>query len=85
MALAERYSNFNYVPALSGESEGSEWQGFRGFVHEAEKAHFNNDFRGNKAYLCGPPLMIDAAKVTFADRGLPVEQLFYDSFEFASH
>jgi phenol hydroxylase P5 protein len=29
-------------------------------VHETAAAHFGNDFRGHKAYLCGPPLMIDA-------------------------
>jgi phenol hydroxylase P5 protein len=58
--LAAKHSNFSYVPALSNEPEGSEWAGFRGFVHDAAKAHFANDFRGHKAYLCGPPLMIDA-------------------------
>lgn len=59
-ALSEQHANFTYVPALSHEPEGSDWSGFRGFVHEAATAHFNNDFRGHKAYLCGPPLMIDA-------------------------
>ena len=80
MALAERYSNFNYVPALSGESEGSEWQGFRGFVHDAEKAHFNNDFRGNKAYLCGPPLMIDACISTLMPGRLFERDIYSEKF-----
>ncbi len=60
LALAERHGNFTYVPALSDEPAGSDWAGFRGYVHEAATAHFDNDFRGHKAYLCGPPLMIDA-------------------------
>lgn len=60
VALAQKHANFTYVPALSHEPEDSDWDGFRGFVHEAAKAHFNGDFRGNKAYLCGPPLMIEA-------------------------
>jgi phenol hydroxylase P5 protein len=60
LALAEKNSNFTYVPALSGEPEGSAWQGFRGYVHDAAIAHFNNDFRGNKAYICGPPLMVES-------------------------
>ncbi len=59
-ALAEKYPNFSYVPALSHEPADSDWQGARGFVHEAAKAHFNNDFRNHKAYLCGPPAMIEA-------------------------
>lgn len=58
--LAAAHSNFTYVPALSDEPGDSDWSGFRGFVHEAAKAHFDNDFRGHKAYLCGPPLMIES-------------------------
>ncbi len=47
-------------PALSDEPAGSDWAGFRGFAHEAALAHFREDFRGHQAYLCGPPVMIDA-------------------------
>ncbi|MCB1889665.1 MAG: 2Fe-2S iron-sulfur cluster binding domain-containing protein [Rhodocyclaceae bacterium] len=60
LALTGQHANFTYVPALSDEAEGSAWEGFRGYVHDAAIAHFDNDFRGHKAYLCGPPLMIDA-------------------------
>jgi phenol hydroxylase P5 protein len=60
VALTQAHSNFSYLPVLSHEAPDSAWQGARGFVHDAAKAHFNNDFRGHKAYLCGPPLMIDA-------------------------
>ena len=60
LELAATHANFNYVPALSDEAADSGWEGFRGFVHDAAVAHFDNDFRGHKAYLCGPPLMIDA-------------------------
>ncbi|WP_026928188.1 NADH:ubiquinone reductase (Na(+)-transporting) subunit F [Granulicoccus phenolivorans] len=61
LELAQRYPNLRYVPALSDEPEDSEWDGFRGYVHEAAQAALANDFRGHKAYLCGPPLMIDAS------------------------
>lgn len=60
LALAERHANFTYVPVLSDEPEGSGWAGARGFVHDAAVTAFDNDFRGHKAYLCGPPLMIEA-------------------------
>lgn len=60
LALAAAHPNLSYVPVLSDEPADSDWDGARGFVHEAAKAHFNNDFRGHKAYLCGPPLMIEA-------------------------
>lgn len=60
VALADRHPNFAYLPVLSNEHPGSDWRGARGYVHEAARDHFANDFRGLKAYLCGPPAMIDA-------------------------
>lgn len=59
-ALAEQHAHFTYVPSLSNEPEGSDWPGARGFVHEAAKAHFPEGFAGHKAYLCGPPPMVEA-------------------------
>lgn len=78
--LAERHANFTYVPALSHEPEGSDWAGFRGFVHEAARAHFDNDFRGLKAYLCGPPLMIDACITTLMQGRLFEKDIFTEKF-----
>jgi len=80
MALAQRYSHFTYIPALSGEPEGTDWQGFRGFVHEAAKAHFDNDFRNNKAYLCGPPLMIDSCISTLMQGRLFERDIYSEKF-----
>ncbi|NMF99134.1 2Fe-2S iron-sulfur cluster-binding protein [Aromatoleum toluolicum] len=80
LALAERHPNFRYVPALSHEPEGSDWQGFRGFVHEAAKNHFDNDFRGHKAYLCGPPLMIDACITTLMQGRLFERDIYTEKF-----
>ena len=59
--LAERHANFHYHPALNEPTEEDNWQGFTGFVHEAAVAAFDGKFAGHKAYLCGPPPMIDAA------------------------
>jgi phenol/toluene 2-monooxygenase (NADH) P5/A5 len=78
--LAERHAHFTYVPALSHEPDGSDWDGFRGFVHEAAKAHFDNDFRGYKAYLCGPPLMIDACITTLMQGRLFEKDIYTEKF-----
>lgn len=59
--LAEQHSNFHYIPALNAPEESDQWEGFTGFVHEAAIAHFDGKFSGHKAYLCGPPPMIDAS------------------------
>lgn len=80
LALAEKHANFRYVPALSNEPEGSPWTGFRGFVHEAAKAHFDNDFRGHKAYLCGPPVMIDACITTLMQGRLFERDIYTEKF-----
>lgn len=62
--LAAKHSNFHYIPALNEPREEDNWQGFTGFVHEAVKDHFDGRMEGHKAYMCGPPPMIDAAITT---------------------
>jgi phenol hydroxylase P5 protein len=79
-SLAERFANFNYLPALSDEPTDSAWPGFRGFVHQAAKARFNNDFRGHKAYLCGPPVMIDACINTLMQGRLFERDIYTEKF-----
>ena len=78
--LAAQHPQFTYIAALSDEPEGSDWDGARGFVHEAAKAHFNNDFRGHKAYLCGPPMMIDACITTLMQGRLFERDIYTEKF-----
>lgn len=59
--LAKEHENFFYIPALNEPEDGDNWEGFKGFVHEAAMDYFDNQFSGHKAYLCGPPPMIDAS------------------------
>lgn len=75
-ALAAAHTNFTYVPALSEE----EWDGEKGFVHEAAERHFGNDFRGNTAYICGPPLMIDACITALIQGRLYERDIFIERF-----
>jgi phenol hydroxylase P5 protein len=60
LELSAQYPHFSYVPALSEPDGDDDWQGATGFVHEVANKHFQNDFSGHKAYLCGPPVMIEA-------------------------
>jgi len=80
LALAERYENFCYLPALSHDAEQRDWSGFRGFVHDAARQHFNSDFRGHKAYLCGPPLMIDACVTALIQGRLFERDIYFEKF-----
>ncbi|HAX19254.1 MAG TPA: phenol hydroxylase [Hydrogenophaga sp.] len=79
-ALAAQHPNFFYVPALSHEPEGSGWTGARGFVHEAAKAHFGANFAGHKAYLCGPPPMIEACITTLMQGRLFERDIYTEKF-----
>jgi phenol hydroxylase P5 protein len=78
--LAAQHPNFTYVPALSHEPEGSDWTGARGFVHEAAKAHFGGNFAGRKAYLCGPPPMIEACITTLMQGRLFERDIYTEKF-----
>ncbi len=80
VTLAQQHSNFNYYPVLSNEPEGSEWSGLRGYVHDAAKAAFENDFSGHKAYLCGPPLMIDSCITTLMQGRLFERDIYFEKF-----
>lgn len=80
-ALEKKHDNFSYIPALNAPEESDNWQGFQGYVHEAAEDHFDKKFNGNKAYLCGPPPMIDAAITALMhgrlfERDIHMEQFF---------
>lgn len=59
--LVKNYPNFRYIPALNAPKKEDQWTGFTGYVHDAVADYFENKCGGHKAYLCGPPPMIDAA------------------------
>jgi phenol/toluene 2-monooxygenase (NADH) P5/A5 len=77
-ALAVKHPNFTYVPALSEDAAG--FAGAKGFVHEAAKTHFNGDFAGHKAYLCGPPPMIEACLTALMQGRLYERDIYTEKF-----
>jgi phenol hydroxylase P5 protein len=80
LGLAAKHDNFHYEPALSDATPECEWTGFKGFVHDAAKAKFNGDFRGHKAYLCGPPVMIEACIRTLMQGRLFERDIYTEKF-----
>lgn len=78
--LAKEHDNFTYIPALS-EPDGADcWEGTVGYVHQAAALHFDNDFRGYKAYMCGPPQMIDACISTLMQGRLFERDMYMEKF-----
>lgn len=78
--LEKKYRNFRYVPALNEPLPEDNWQGFTGFVHEAAAETFDNRFSGHKAYLCGPPPMIDACITTLMQGRLFERDIHMEKF-----
>jgi len=79
-SLQQQYPNFTYVPGLSGPDIEPEWDGLTGYIHEAAKEKMNGKFEGYRAYMCGPPMMIDAC-ITALMRGRLFEKdMFMEKF-----
>ena len=79
-SLAKEYPNFKYIPALNAPKPEDHWTGFTGYVHEAVANHFENKCSGHKAYLCGPPPMIDAAISTLMQSRLFEKDIHTERF-----
>ncbi len=80
----EQYpSQFQFTPALSERSADDGWDGEAGWVHEVVLQHYP-DLSAYEVYASGPPPMIDAIRHHFPGRGLDLDCLYFDSFEFSS-
>ena len=77
---AAAHANFRYVPALSAAADDVAWLGERGFVHEVAERLYDSRFTGLKAYLCGPPAMIDACITSLMRGRLFEEHIFMEHF-----
>ncbi len=77
--LAAHHANFHYLPALSEPSPGGA-EVAQGMVHEVAKAHFAGDFSQQNAYLCGPPLMIDACINALMQGRLYEANIYHEKF-----
>ena len=75
--IAKDYEKFYYFPALS--EPNSEWSGDTGFIHTIVKREIKPSDR-LEAYLCGPPIMIDAVTDVLKEKGIPEERILYDKF-----
>lgn len=78
--LAQDNDNFHYIPALSDEDTLGEWSGFKGYVNDAVKQYFNGKCSGHKAYMCGPPPMIDATITTLMQSRLFERDIHMERF-----
>jgi CDP-4-dehydro-6-deoxyglucose reductase/ferredoxin-NAD(P)+ reductase (naphthalene dioxygenase ferredoxin-specific) len=74
--LAAKHETLHFMPVMSEASNG----GHRtGLVHEAVAQDFD-EFDGCKAYLAGPPVMVEAATRLFEQRGMRRIDIHADAF-----
>jgi len=76
--FSKKHPNFHVVYALSDAlEEGETWDGETGFIHLSADKHLEPGVR-RQAFLCGPPLMIEAVTRVLEEKG--IEDIFYDEF-----
>ncbi|HUA56316.1 MAG TPA: 2Fe-2S iron-sulfur cluster-binding protein [Candidatus Sulfotelmatobacter sp.] len=76
-ALAAAHPNFRFTPVLS-EPHGPTARR-TGFVHQVVAGELG-DVDGMKAYLAGPPPMVEAASAMLTERGVRREDIHADAF-----
>jgi len=70
---------FTFIPALSGLTDGDDWDGETGLITEVVGRHVpaGEDL---EVYLCGSPGMIDAAIKVVQAKNVTDDRIFYDKF-----
>ena len=76
VALAKKHPTLHFIPVLS-EGDGANRR--CGLVHEAVAADWD-EFDGCKAYLAGPPVMVEAATKLFEQRDMRRLDIHADAF-----
>jgi NAD(P)H-flavin reductase len=68
------------VYALSDKlGKDEKWEGDTGFIHLSVDKYLEAGLR-HQAFLCGPPMMIEAVTRVLQEKGIPSEDIFYDEF-----
>ena len=76
--FAKKHPNLHVVYALSDKlGEDEKWDSETGFIHLSVDKHLEPGVR-RQAFLCGPPLMIEAVTRVLQDKG--TDDIFYDEF-----
>ncbi len=81
--IEEKYPNFNYHVALSDPQDGDDWDGYTGFIHQIVYDHYlklHDDPEEIEYYMCGPPMMVEAAENMLYNLGVEPEMVAFDKF-----
>jgi Na(+)-translocating NADH:ubiquinone oxidoreductase F subunit len=81
--LAQKYNNFSFHVALSEPQPQDHWDSHTGFIHEVLKREYldsHPDPKQIEYFLCGPPVMIQAATKMLSGLGVNPNQVAFDEF-----
>ena len=82
-AIQEKYPNFSYYVALSDPMPADNWEGYKGFIHQVLLDNYLDEHEDSteiEYYMCGPPMMIDAAENMLYNLGVEPEMIAFDKF-----
>jgi Na+-transporting NADH:ubiquinone oxidoreductase subunit F len=81
--LAREFPNFSFCLALSEPKPGDNWKSDTGLIHEVLLKNYlagHANPAGVEYYLCGPPVMVEAAIKMLAGLGVDRSQVAFDEF-----
>ena len=81
--IQDKFPNFKYHVALSDPQEGDDWTGYTGFIHQVLLDNYldkHDDPTEIEYYMCGPPMMVEAAENMLYDLGVDSEMIAFDKF-----
>ena len=83
MNEAKQYPNFSFQLALSESQPADNWTGATGFIHEVLLENYLKNHAapgGIEYYLCGPPVMVQAATKMLDELNVPKSRIAFDEF-----
>lgn len=81
---ALEHHEFKFIPVISDALPEDRWSGRSGLVHHAVMQDFP-DLSNHQVYVCGVPVMVDAARLDFTTScALPEDEFYADSFTTAA-
>ena len=70
----------SYHAAISAASDGTDWSGSVGYLHEVALQRFGARLAQMEIYFAGPPAMATATQRMLFDAKVPGEQVHFDAF-----
>jgi Na+-transporting NADH:ubiquinone oxidoreductase subunit F len=78
-ALQKTMPHLSVHYAISDLEASPDWEGERGHIHQLVEKLLKEK-PGRQAFLCGPPVMIEAVSRVLIAKGFTKDRIFYDEF-----